>query len=120
MKDRLPGPVGVTITGLVVLVLALLYVSEAAQAAPFCNNYKYLPGYTVQSCKENYRFNTNYWKGRMISKVVSGGNIAKLGWHSWTDTTMAILTGTTRPSGPRRAQIIRFPRHGSATAWTEG
>ncbi len=39
MKDPLLRTPGATIIGLVVLVLALLYISEAAQAAPFCNNY---------------------------------------------------------------------------------
>ncbi len=41
----------------------------------------------VRSCKYNYKYGSSYWKGRMISKVVSGQAVAKIGWHSWTDTT---------------------------------
>jgi len=64
----------------------LLALPTGVLAGLLCNTPKSLPGYSVDSYKDNYIYNVNYWKGRMVSRVLSGGNIAKLGWHSWTDT----------------------------------
>lgn len=77
-----------TLIILVLIITSFLYilVPKSASAALLCNPNKTVGGYTVQSCKDNYIYNTNYWKGRMVSKVISGGSIAKLGWNSWTDT----------------------------------
>ncbi len=47
--------------------------------------------YKVKSCEDAYLYASSYGKGRMVSRVVREGNIAKLGWHSWTDTSYCNL-----------------------------
>jgi len=71
---------------LVVAILALGSHLLTAEAALLCNPSFPFAGRYVQSCKDNYNFDTSYWKGRMVTKVLSGGAIAKLGWNYWSDT----------------------------------
>jgi len=69
------------------LVAALAIPLSLALALSVCNPSFSFQGRSVQSCKENYVLDGNqYWKGRMVTKVLSGSAIDKLGWHSWTDT----------------------------------
>ena len=72
----------------VIFVLVLGFGAHAVLAASSgCYKTENFHGHWVRSCKQNYKYGTSYWKGRMISQVTSGGSVAKIGWHSWTDTT---------------------------------
>jgi hypothetical protein len=72
---------------LMVIIFALAIAVQSALALSVCHSPHSYAGRSVQSCKENYTVSGNvYWKGRMISRVNSGGAITQLGWNSWTDT----------------------------------
>jgi len=75
-----------SITSALLLALVVVYT---ARAYLLCKPPIGIGGtnYRVQSCKDAFLYNASSWKGRMVSRVRSGGNIAKLGWHSWTDTS---------------------------------
>lgn len=72
---------------LMILLVNSMFMAHSVQAFQLCNNVILYAGKAVQSCKDNYTLSGNiYWKGRMVTKVVNGGAISKLGWNYWSDT----------------------------------
>lgn len=68
------------------LLVAVLVPIQTAWASLQCKPTFSYQWFTLKSCKDNYLFSGSIWKARMVSKVVSGGNIEAIGWWSWTDT----------------------------------
>lgn len=93
----------------VMLLAALVATFGVAHAAQICNPTIQFAGRAVQSCKDNYD-SGSYWKGRMVSKVTSGGSVAKLGWNYWSDTRWC--------SGVAVAQYVYNSSYGyNSTNW---
>ena len=76
----------ITIIWLTLLTI-MVVATRSALAFQLCNNVISYAGRAAQSCKDNYTVSGNiYWKGRMVTKVINGGAISKLGWNYWADT----------------------------------
>ena len=74
-------------TILLIILITSMFGANSALAFQLCNPVIPYAGKVVQSCKDNYTLSGNvYWKGRMVTKVVNGGAISKLGWNYWSDT----------------------------------
>ncbi len=72
---------------LIITLVTSMLGAYSVLAFQLCNPTIPYAGKVVQSCKDNYTLSGNvYWKGRMVTKVVNGGAISKLGWNYWSDT----------------------------------
>lgn len=69
------------------MILAVMSPIKGVLAYQQCNPVITYAGRVVQSCKDNTVLSGDqYWRSGMLSKVVTGSGVTRLGWDSWTDT----------------------------------